>query len=159
VGGWGAPDGVSIRPWRDHADFERMVDVFHAARAVDGAGWELTPELLEADIRGYGHVPEETVLLAEAGGVVIAFVRVFDFGCSPEGGRMLMHSGHVHPAWRGRGIGSALLAGAHEELLRIRTLRSDPPGTTAGFHCWVFERSEPTIELVEADGYRRLRYV
>jgi len=154
-----APDGVSIRDWRDPSDFERMVDVFRAARSVDGAGWELTPSQLDADIRGLGHRPEETVLIAETSDRAVGFVRVFDFGCAPDEGRLLTHSGHVHPAWRGRGVGSALLAGAHEELRRIRAQRPDPTGTTAGFHCWVFERNASTARLVEADGYRPLRYV
>jgi len=154
-----APPGVTFRGWRNRTDFDRMVDVFHAARAVDRAGWELTPELLEADIRGLGHRPEDTVVLAEAGDRVVGFVRVFDFGRAPDEGRQLMHSGHVDPAWRGRGIGTALLAAAHRELLRIRTVHPDPAGTTAGFHCWVFDRNVSTHRFVESKSYRKLRYV
>jgi mycothiol synthase len=154
-----APAGITFRGWRDRTDFDRMVDVFHAARAVDGAGWELTPELLEADIRGLGHRPEDTIVLAEAGDRVVAFVRVFDFGRAPDEGRQLMHSGHVDPAWRDRGIGTALLAAAHRELLRIRAIQPDPAGTTAGFHCWVFDRNVSTHRFIEAQGYRSLRYV
>src|SRR5262249_55945795 len=149
-----APAGITIRGWRDPTDYERMVEVFHAARAVDGAGWELTPALLEADIRGFGHRPENTILLAEAGDRVGGFVRVYDFGCAPDEGRLLMHSGHVDPAWRGRGIGTALLAGAHRELRRIRAVHADPAGTTAGFHCWVFDRNAATTRFIESQGYR-----
>jgi GNAT superfamily N-acetyltransferase len=154
-----APAGVTFRRWRDRTDFDRMVDVFHAARVVDGAGWELTPELIEADIRGLGHRPEDTIVLAEAGGGVVGFVRVFDFGRAPDEGRQLMHSGHVDPAWRGRGIGTALLAAAQSELLRIRAARPDPAGTTAGFHAWVFDRNVSTHRFVESHGYRSLRFV
>jgi GNAT superfamily N-acetyltransferase len=154
-----APTGITFRGWRERADFDRMVEVFHAARAVDGAGWELTPELIEADIRGLGHRPEDTIVLAEAGDRVVGFVRAFDFGRSPDEGRELMHSGHVDPAWRGRGIGSALIAAAHRELLRIRAVHPDPAGTTAGFHCWVFDRNVSTNRFIAAQGYRPLRYV
>jgi GNAT superfamily N-acetyltransferase len=136
-----------------------MAAIFHAARQVDGMSWEMTTTSLEADIRALGHRPEETILLAERDGRLAGFTRVFDFGLSPDEGRMLMHAGHVHPDWRGRGLGRALLAGAHAELTRIRALRPDPPGSTAGFACWVAQGNGSTKELLAANGYRRLRYV
>ena len=154
-----APGGITFRAWRDRTDYDRMVDVFHAARTVDGAGWELTPPQLEADIRSLGHRPEDTIVLAEGDGRVVGFVRVFDFGRAPDEGRLLTHSGHVDPAFRGRGVGTALLAGAHRELLRMRAVRPDPAGTAAGIHAWVFDSNVSTARLVEAHGYRRMRYV
>jgi ribosomal protein S18 acetylase RimI-like enzyme len=72
---------------------------------------------------------------------------------------MLIHSGHVLPSWRDRGIGRALLAGLQVELLRIRAARPDPPGTAAGLHSWVFAGNGDSIELLSADGYRPFRYM
>src|SRR4051794_37449165 len=66
-----APHGVTIRRWREPADFSRIVDVFHAARGIDGTGSEVTPESIEADVRGLGFRPEQTILLAEAGDAIV----------------------------------------------------------------------------------------
>jgi GNAT superfamily N-acetyltransferase len=136
-----------------------MIDVFHAARVIDGTGWELTVESLQADLRGLGLRPETSILIAEAGGAVVGWSRAYDFGCSPREGRLLMHSGQVHPRWRGRGIGRALLRGVQVELERLRAATPDPAGTPAGLHAWVFARNTATVALLEGRGYRRQRYV
>jgi mycothiol synthase len=154
-----APEGVTIRSWEEPADFDRMVDVFHRARTGDGTQWEITAASIEADVRGLGFQPQETILLAEAGGAVVGFGRLTDFGTSRDDGRMLNHIGHIDPAWRRRGIGRALLAGVQAELLRVRTLRPDPPGTPAGFQSTTFAANVCTIALLEGDGYRPHRFM
>lgn len=153
------PPEVTLRPWRDPSDFARMADVFHAARVLDRTGWEITADTLEADIRAVGLRPEETVLLVEAAGDLVGWGRVTDFGTAPGDGRILIHSGHVLPAWRGRGIGRALLVGLQVELVRMREAKPDPPGTPAGLHSWVFAGNADSIEMLEADGYRPFRFM
>jgi GNAT superfamily N-acetyltransferase len=154
-----APAGITIRAWRERADYDAMIDVFTAARRVDGTSWDLTADAIDADVRGFGFRPEQTILLAEAAGQLVGWARGFDFGLAPDDGRMLTHSGHVLPAWRRQGIGRALLAGAQTEMRRIRAERADPPGTTAGFHAWIFASNRSTIDLLESDGYRPHRFV
>ena len=154
-----APPGVEIRAWRDDRDFAAMIDVFHRARIVDGTGWELSEAALKSDLRGLGIRPEDSILLAVADDRIVGFIRAYDFGCSPDEGRTLMHSGQVDPAFRGRGLGRALLRGAQVELERVRTSHPDAPGTSAGMHSWLFARNASAIAMLEADGYRRLRYV
>lgn len=154
-----APSEIRIRPWRDPTDFTAMVEVFHAARIVDGTGWAISVDGLKADLRGLGVRAEDSILLAEVDGQVVGWVRAYDFGSSPDEGRLLMHSGHVRPAWRGRGIGSALLRGAQVELDRIRQAVRDPVDTSAGFQSWLFASNASSIRLLERDGYAPLRYV
>jgi mycothiol synthase len=154
-----APAGVLFRTWRERSDFDRMVEVFRASRHVDQTGWELTAESIAADVHGLGFRPEDTILLAEAEDAVVGFGRVTDFGTAPDDGRILLHSGNVDPRWRGRGIGRAILAGLQVELQRIRSVRPDRVGTTAGFHSWIFAGNESSIRLLERDGYRRYRYL
>src|SRR5664279_5600381 len=107
------PDGATIRRWQVPADYEAMAAVFRAARSVDGTDWDLSAASLAADITGLGSQPEDCVLIAEAGEQVVGWARMIDFGAASEGGRLLVHSGHVDPAWRRQGIGGALLLGAH----------------------------------------------
>jgi mycothiol synthase len=154
-----APGGVSIRGWESPTDFERMAAVFRRARLVDGTSWEVTAASIEADVRGLGFEPEETILLAEADGGVVGFGRLTDFGTSRDDGRMLNHTGHVDPTYRGQGIGGALVAGLQAELLRIRERRPDRPGTRAGFQSTLFAANGTTVALLERRGYRPHRYM
>src|SRR5450432_2084052 len=101
-----APPEVTIRRWQGPADYEAMVTVFRAARSVDGTDWDASTASLEADITGLGSPAQDCVLIAEAGEQVVGWARMIDFGAASEGGRLLVHSGHVDPAWRRRGIGS-----------------------------------------------------
>jgi GNAT superfamily N-acetyltransferase len=155
-----APPDIEIRPWRDERDYAAMIDVFHRARIADGTGWELSADSLAADLRMLAIEAKDTIMIATAEGRLVGWVRVWDFGRSPDEGRLLMHSGQVDPVWRGRGIGRALLHGAQVELARIRARDDrDPAGTTAGMHAWLFASNKTAIRMLEADGYRRLRYV
>jgi mycothiol synthase len=154
-----APPGVDVRPWRDERDYDAMIEVFHRARIIDGTGWELSVDGLTSDLRALEIRPEDSILIAMVDDRVVGWIRTWDFGRSPDEGRLLMHSGQIDPAWRRRGIGRALLAGAQVELARVWARRDDPPGTTAGMHAWLFARNSSSIDLLETDGYRRLRYV
>jgi mycothiol synthase len=154
-----APPDVVLRSWRDERDYDAMIEVFHRARVIDGTGWELSTDGLVSDLRALATRPQDSILVAEVDGRMVGWIRVWDFGCSPDEGRQLMHSGQVEPAWRRRGVGRALLGGAQIELQRIRAVRADPAGTTAGMHAWLFARNASAIGLLEADGYRRLRFV
>jgi mycothiol synthase len=154
-----APPGVEVRPWRDERDYDAMIEVFHRARIIDGTGWELSVDGLTSDLRALEIRPEDSILIALVDDRVVGWIRTWDFGRSPDEGRLLMHSGQIDPAWRRRGIGRALLAGAQVELARMWAKRDDPPGTTVGMHAWLFARNASSIDLLETDGYRRLRYV
>jgi mycothiol synthase len=154
-----APPGVEIRPWRDERDYVAMIDVFHRARVVDGTGWELSVDGLVSDLRALETRAEDSIVVADVDGRMVGWIRIWDFGRSPDEGRQLMHSGQVEPAWRQRGIVRAHMKGAQVELERIWATGNDPTGTTAGIHVWLFARNTSAIALLEADGYRRLRYV
>ncbi len=154
-----APDGVTFRPWRGPADYEAMVTVFRAARSVDGTDWDATTASLAADITGLGYRPEDCVVIAEAADQVVGWVRILDFGLSNDAGRLLVHGGHVDPAWRRKGIGSAFIAGAQAELRRILADKPSPIGMTAGFETFVHAANRSTIALLEPLGYRPRRYM
>ena len=154
-----APDNVSIRRWQSQADYDAMVAVFRAARAVDGTDWDTTPASLAVDIAGLGSRPEDCVLIAAAGGQVIGWVRALDYGLSSDAGRLLVHTGHVDPAWRRKGIGGALIIGAQAELLRILSAKPSPVGTANGFETFVHAANTSTIALLEPDGYRPRQFM
>lgn len=154
-----APRGVSIRPWQTDGDYDAMVEVFHRARVVDGTNWDLSVEGIAADVRAFASRPQDSILLATVDGRAVGWTRFWDFGRSPDEGRLLTHSGQVDPAHRGRGVGHALLSGAKAGLDVVRAATIDPAGTTAGVHCWLFAGNASAISLLESSGYRQLRYV
>jgi ribosomal protein S18 acetylase RimI-like enzyme len=154
-----APAGVTIRRWRDPSDYEAMVEVFRRSRPVDGSDMEITSAGLAADVSGIGLRPDECIVIADADGQVVGWTRMFDYGLSRDDGRLVTHSGHVDPAWRRRGIGHALLAGAQAELFRIVAAKPSPVGTKAGIQSWVYASNATTIALLESDGYAPWRYM
>lgn len=154
-----APDGVTIRRWQGPADYDAMVTVFRAARSVDGTDWDLSAASLAADIQGLGSQPQDCVLIAEASQQVVGWARMIDFGAASDGGRLLVHSGHVDPAWRRRGIGGALLLGAQTELNRLVAGKPSPDGTTARYETFVHAANQSTISMLDRDGYRARRYM
>jgi len=154
-----APAGVTIRRWRDFGDYEAMVAIFRSARPVDGTDWEITTATLTADVSGIGLRPENCILIAEQRGRPVGWARMFDYGISRADGRILTHSGYVHPESRRRGIGRALLAGVQTELNRIVEAKPSPAGMKASLQTWVYARNASTIALLEADGYRAWRYM
>jgi ribosomal protein S18 acetylase RimI-like enzyme len=115
----GAPDvaGLEFRHFRGEDDLPAMLAVWQAAHDADGAEEVRT---LDDMRRAYATlsncVPERDVLLAEVGGELAAYARVF-WNEMSEGGRSYELFGFVHPDWRRRGLGGAMLA-HNEALLR-----------------------------------------
>jgi mycothiol synthase len=94
-----------------------MLDVYTAAAAADG----LDEALTEADIASFVENPIDSdpasdYLIAEVEGRVVAYAWVShrieateDRAERPEGNEIHFHRGYVHPAWRRRGLGTAML--------------------------------------------------
>ncbi len=106
------------------ADLPRIIELIHLG-AVDGAGVEeLGPPLPEryyASFRSFERYPEAKVLVAEAGGAVVG---TFQFHLLPNLSNRArptaeVESVHVAEAFRGRGIGEAMMTWAIEEARRL----------------------------------------
>jgi mycothiol synthase len=151
-----APAGVDIRALRGRADLVRAEAIFEAARKLDGIPYLKTADGMATDFKALG--PLSGALVAEVDGEMVAWVRMFDFGVSRDAGRLLSHGGHVHPDWRGRGIGRALLDGAQTHLRLLESKQPTPDGTAVGFETGVSPTAERTLALLTRAGYRPARY-
>ncbi len=100
--------GVRIRPFRDESDYERLVAIIKASNGYDQIPWLPTVDNLRAELGNRASIdPHRNFMLAELDGQAIAFsgvervVRdgapVYEMWCS------------LHPAYRRRGLGTALL--------------------------------------------------
>jgi GNAT superfamily N-acetyltransferase len=151
-----APAGVLIRALHRQEDLAAAEEVFDAARRHDGIPYVKTADGLASDFRALG--PRSGGLVAEVDRQVVAWVRMFDFGVSRDVGRLLSHGGHVHPDWRGRGIGRALLDGAQAHLRRLESLKPTPAGTAIGFETGVAPTATRTVAMLTHAGYGPARY-
>ena len=117
--------GLSFRRYGGEADHPEMLRVWSAAHEADGLE---EVQSLEQFTLTYATLvncdPDRDILLAAVGGKLVAYSRVF-WQDLVEGGRSYECFGFVHPDWRRRGIGGAMLR--HNEAL-LRDIAADHQG-------------------------------
>jgi len=112
--------GLRVRPYAGTDDLPGIVKVTNAEHEADRLPWRSTAEELAAE---YSHPSEQfdparDVVVAELDGEMVAFGDMSWVDTS-DGLREYRISGAVHPGWRRRGIGTALL---RENETRARAL-------------------------------------
>lgn len=148
--------GLRFRHYRGEADLPAMLDVYRAVLEADGLEEVTTLEQFTLNYRTLVNCdPSRDITIAEADGDVVAYGRVF-WQDLVEGGRQYECFGFIHPTWRRRGVGGALLR-HHEALLRRIA------GSHAGFEPkWFTSESVDSNPgnraLLEREGYVPARY-
>ena len=153
-----ALDGLSLRPYAgDRADLAETVRIANAEFEADGL-----PNRASLDGRAafWRHASE---MFDSARDVTLAMVdgRMVGYGTrqwadTSDGVREYEVNGAVDPAWRRRGVGSALLAESERrsrELAATHTI--DRPKV---FGSWSGDSQAGAIALLEANGYGPVRW-
>lgn len=151
-----AVPGLAIRTYRGEEDLPAMLRVCTASHGADGLD-EVTT--LDEMRRNYATLvncdPARDILLAEVDGEVVAYARAF-WQELVEGGRSYENFGFVHPAWRRRGIGTALHRRNEE---RLREIAAEHPGIEPK---WLASESIDVdagcVALLRNDGYTAARF-
>ena len=157
-----APDvpGLTFRHYRGQPDLAPMLAVHDGCRAADKIDAHsvcyrlpnLPPSEYAQDVAlSLADGTQENVLLAEVAGQVIAHGRL-EWWSSYEGGvetRVYLIRAWVLPAWRGRGLGTALL---HWGEGRARVLNAGGP--RGEFAANASEGEADARWLLEDEGYR-----
>jgi ribosomal protein S18 acetylase RimI-like enzyme len=153
-----APDlpGLTFRRFRGEADYPLMAALIEACKTADGV--ERATSVVDIAIT-YRHLencdPQVDMLFAEVNGEVIAYGRIWWDDLS-EGIRLYHPFGFLHPAWRRKGIGSALWTAAEE---RIRAIAAAHPVEMPKFmQVEPFTTEKDLICLLEGRGYQPVRY-
>jgi ribosomal protein S18 acetylase RimI-like enzyme len=95
------------------------------------------------------------MIFAEVNGQVIGYGRVFWEKLS-EGIRIYNLFGNLHPEWRRRGIGTAMLL--YNES-RLREIAAEHPQDGSRFYqSWAADTEISTKSLLESQGYEPVRY-
>ncbi len=156
----GAPQipGLSFRHYRGEVDLPGMVKLNNLAYLADQTG-EL--ETLDQLAHHYAHLkncdPKRDVILGELDGELIVYSRVY--WIEEEDGTIVYRLfGRVHPEWRRKGLGSALLPYNENRLREI----ANANGHNGNQHQVFESHSGNTIPgnnaLLEKFGYEVVRY-
>ena len=132
------PDGLLVRPIRAD-EVDAVAAMLRAAELVDRGQADITAD----DIAGMWRTPDfhldRHTCSVWHGDDLVAYAEI-DQHTRAEAG--------VHPGWRGRGIGSALLAWTEAACLASR-----PPGAEARMGQTLSDRNRQAIDLFVARGY------
>jgi len=133
-----------------------MVEVYSACIPVDGQDEAMTVEDMAHFIENpVGFDPARDVLLAEVEGRVVGYGWV-SHRVESAGDEIHMVRGYVHPSWRRRGLGSALL-----DRIQSRALgwESRPEGRRPSFlQTYVSDTEAAAQAFVQGRGFEPVRY-
>jgi mycothiol synthase len=134
-----------------------MLRVFTAGNVAD----EIDERMSEARLVNWlthpskGFDPADDLVLAEVDGEVVGYGWTF-WVDTTDGQRDYVTRGHVHPAWRRRGVGTAILERNEARLRQLSASHdTDRPRRIGTF---ADERRPGAVALVKAHGYLPVRF-
>lgn len=156
----------AFRPYRGEADLPAMLAVFQSTRV---AGQDLDHE--DTAIESLGDLankyrprthfdPGQDVLIAEAGGQMLAYSRVTWRQLEAGGERIYFMDWSIRPEWRGQGLEWALLRADQERLRQIiRQQDQEAPFTGARlFEAQADDLQPEVARMLEEDGFQAVRW-
>ncbi|HYN63004.1 MAG TPA: GNAT family N-acetyltransferase, partial [Candidatus Limnocylindrales bacterium] len=152
-----APPDVSLRPFAGEADLQAFVNIFRAANQVDRIDERTS---LEALRNWAGHPSpsfqaERDIVVAVVDGEPVAYGWTLWVDAS-DGIRDYATGGHVHPDWRQRGVGSAILQ--HNEAHIREVAAGHETGRPRSYTAFAPERRPGAVALLKGNGYGPVRY-
>jgi mycothiol synthase len=149
--------GLVLRPSSSISDVPEMLRVYTAANEAD----EVDERSSEAHLVNWlthpsnGFSPAEDLVVAEVDGEVVGYGWAF-WVDTTDGARDYITRGYVHPAWRRRGVGTAILERNEARLREVSAShdweRPHRMGTFAD------ERRPGAVALVTSHGYEPVRF-
>ncbi len=148
--------GLSFRGFQGESDYPNMLALINAAKAFDH---DERSDTLEDVIRNYSHLtncdPYRDMLFAEVDGQPVAYSRLTWWAEEADGSYIYQSFGFVHPQWRRKGLGLAML---HHNQVRLREIAAGHPAETNKlFESFATNFEEGNQALLERDGYQPVR--
>jgi mycothiol synthase len=150
--------GLAFRRMRIPDDLAAIASLFNAVNQADGIDDRDDEEGLA---QWYAHAdtwdPLRDVILAEVDGSLVGYGKVHWIDDN-DGGRNFAHWGAIHPSWRRRGLGRAILRANQRRLREIAASQEAVPGLVRRFDSWANENQLGAVALLESEGFATARY-
>jgi len=149
--------GLVLRPYAGLADAALMVRVFTAANEADGVDDRASEAGLVNWLNhgGTGFDPVADLVVAQLEGEAIGYGWTY-WVDTTDGLREYVSRGHVHPAWRRRGVGTTILERNEGRMREMAAAHdTDRPRVMGTF---ADERRPGAVALVTGHGYQPVRF-
>jgi mycothiol synthase len=148
--------GLTFRSFRGDVDLPLMLAMINGSKAEDGIERSST---LEEITNGYHHLehcdPFQDMLLVEVDEQLIAYNRVF-WEKQEDGTALYILFGYLLPAWRRKGIGTAMSGWAENRLRQIAAGHEN--SGERFFQANAADTEKGAIAMFEKSGYQPARY-
>ena len=148
--------GLTFRGFQGAADYPQMIAVLHGSKDADQVE---EVDTLETLTNAYAHLvncdPYRDMLFVEVAGQLVGYARVFWVEAA-DGSRLYIHLGFLLPAWRGQGIGRAMLSFCEQRLREIAA--AHPAGQPRSLQVAAMNTETAKARLFERSGYAPVRY-
>ena len=146
------PAGVRFRRLAGPADHPGLTAANQATRDSAGRLWPATESWVASSLDRYGTSDlDRDVLVVESDGGIAGYARV-SWRDQTDGARVVTSQCVLHPAERGRGIGSAMLAWAETRIEAIHAALTDQPPDYATTFTWSDDPG--AARLLTQNGWR-----
>lgn len=148
--------GVAARSFRGEADYPNIVAINNAAWAADDDQSVDTVEQATSFFRNLERFdPARDMIVVEGDGAPVAYIHTWWWD-NDEGERLFALSGQVHPHWRRKGIGSALLRWQEARIAEIAAEQG--PHAKRFIQGGAEDRVIGRVKLFEHAGYVPVRF-
>ncbi len=150
--------GLVWRPFDVAHDYPALVELMNVCNEADGIE---SIETLDGITNSINHMtgfnPATDMLVVQAVDQIIGYGRTWNW-VNDVGECIYGIHGNVHPAWRGKGLGRAILSWQEQRAREIATPHStsEPRFLQAFVHN--IDKQYATLHLLEHAGYTTIRY-
>jgi mycothiol synthase len=150
--------GLRFRNYRGARDIPAIVALNNQVYLADQTGEVETVEQLAHHFEHLKNCdPYEDILLGEIDGQLVVYSRVW-WVEEVDGTLLYRVFGNIHPDWRRKGLGTALLPYNEGRLRKMAQANNHPTDVPSYIECWCGNTTPGNRALLEKNGYRAVRY-